>query len=144
MSPVLVAHLVATAAYAGFQWTVHLVVYRQLPAVPRSPMGAFEAYERQHQRLITPLVGVLFGALTITTVLLLVLAPAGSPLWLRVTAAAMLLIVVGVTGLLAVPEHRRLSDGWDPAAYRRLLRVDLARTVAATVNVAAAAALLAG
>jgi hypothetical protein len=40
-----------------------------------------------------------------------------------------------VTGLLAVPLHRRLSAGWDGAAYRSLLRVDLIRTALASINV---------
>jgi hypothetical protein len=42
-----------------------------------------------------------------------------------------------------VPLHRRLSAGFDAAAHRRLLRVDLVRVLAATADVACAL-LLAG
>ena len=46
-------------------------------------------------------------------------------------------LVLGVTGLSAVPLHRRLDRAWDDAAYRRLLRVDTFRAVAATAGTAA-------
>ena len=59
-------------AYAGFQLTVRTVVY---PQFARVPAQAFPAYERAHQRLVTPLVGVLFGALAVTTAGLLSWAP---------------------------------------------------------------------
>jgi len=52
--------LTAAAAYAGFQWTVHVVVYRQFSAVPPA---AFGEYERLHQRRISYVVGPLFVAL---------------------------------------------------------------------------------
>jgi hypothetical protein len=52
--------------------------------------------------------------------------------------AACLAVVLGVTGLLAVPLHRRLDAGWDAGAHRRLLRVDAVRVAAATGSAAAA------
>jgi hypothetical protein len=52
--------------------------------------------------------------------------------------AGCLAVVLGVTGLLAVPLHRRLDAGWDAALHRRLLRVDAARVAAATAGTAAA------
>jgi hypothetical protein len=136
VSVVLVAQLVTTAAYAGFQWTVRLVVYPQLGAVPES---AFSAYERLHQRRVGYVVGPLFAALVVTTVLLWVARPAGIAPWWPALSSALLLVVLGVTGLLAVPLHRRLERGWDPAVHRRLLRVDAVRVAAATVNVVVAA-----
>ena len=44
----------------------------------------------------------------------------------------MVAVVIGMTAFGAVPLHRRLGVGWDPDAYRGLLRVDLVRTLAAT------------
>jgi hypothetical protein len=138
VSVVLVAHLLSTAAYAGFQWTVHQVVYPQLRAVPES---AFIDYERSHQRRIGYVVGPLFAALVATTSLLWITRPVGTSALLAALSTAALLVVLGITGLLAVPLHRRLEAGWDLAAYRRLLRVDAWRSAAATANVVVAAVL---
>jgi Domain of unknown function (DUF1772) len=132
----LVVHLVLTAAYAGFQWTVRVLVYPQFAQVPPD---AFAAYERSHQRRVTRVVGPLFVGQGATTLVLLVARPAGTPLAPVLAGAACLAVVLGVTALLAVPLHRRLDRGWDPAAHRRLLRVDAVRVVAATAGTAAAA-----
>lgn len=121
------AFVICAAAYAAFQWTVRVVVYPQFAAVPSE---AFVAYERAHQRRISVVVGPLFGALVLSTGWLMIDRPAG--IWLSVSAAVLLAVVLGVTGFVAVPLHRRLSAGWNPAAYRSLLRADLARTAAAT------------
>ena len=67
-----VGYALAAAGYAGFQLTVRLVVY---PQFARVPARAFPDYERAHQRLVTPLVGVLFGALALTTAGLLLAGP---------------------------------------------------------------------
>jgi hypothetical protein len=135
VSVVLVAQLVTTAAYAGFQWTVHVVVYPQLGAVPDS---AFTAYERSHERRIGYVVGPLFAGLVVTTALLWFARPAGTSTWGPALSWALLLAVLGITGLLAVPLHRRLERGWDPSTHRRLLRVDALRLAAATADVAVA------
>jgi Domain of unknown function (DUF1772) len=141
VSAVVVAQLVSTSAYAGFQWAVHLIIYPQLAEVPPSE---FPAYEHAHQRRISYLVGPLFAGLVVTTVLMAVRRPAGSVLWLCVAATGLLLVILAATAFLAVPLHRRLSVGWDRAAHRRLTRVDTVRLVAATANVAVAVGLAAG
>ncbi|MGS0688545.1 DUF1772 domain-containing protein [Nakamurella sp. GG22] len=129
MPIVLTVFLAAGAAYAGFQWTVHLVVYRQFPLVPAA---AFADYEQGHQRRISMLVGPLFAALVISTGWLLIDRPVTVAGWAAATAAALVAVIIGMTAFGAVPLHRRLSVGWDPDAYRGLLRVDLVRTLAAT------------
>jgi hypothetical protein len=131
-------NLLSVAAYGGFQWTVHVLVYRQFSAVPPD---AFPAYERLHQQRISRLVGPLFAALGMTTGWLILDRPAGVPLWSAVTAAGLVAVILLVTGLGAVPLHRRLSRSWDAGSYRSLLRVDLVRTLLATVNLALAATL---
>src|SRR4028119_2175146 len=60
------AHLVATSAYAGFQWVIRVVVYPQLAEVSRAD---FPGYLDAYQRRVTYLVAPLFGALVVTTVL---------------------------------------------------------------------------
>ena len=137
----LVAHLALTAAYAGFQWTVRAVVYPQFAGVPAA---AFPAYERAHQRRVSRVVGPLFAGQAITTLWLLAARPAGTALLPVLAGAACLAVVLGVTAVLAVPLHRRLGEGWDADAHRRLLHADTARAVAATAGTLVAAWLLLG
>ena len=140
MPAVLIAYLVSTAAYAGFQWTVQIVIYRQFPAVPPT---AFAEYERAHQRRITVVVAPLFAALAASVGWLIFDRPPGIGWWALLLAGGLLVAILGATGLGAVPMHRRLSAGWDESAYRRLVRVDLLRSVAATVQLVLAVLLIA-
>ena len=126
-----VLHLTLTAAYAGFQWTVRGLVYPQFEGVPAADFGA---YERRHQRLISRVVGPLFAGQLVTTAALLITRPSGAVL----AGAGCLAAVLLLTALGAVPQHRRLSAGWDEDAFRRLLRVDSLRAVSATGGTAAA------
>jgi hypothetical protein len=125
--------LVSTCLYAGFQWTIRAVVYPQFAAVPEA---GFAAYERRHQQRVTVAVGPLFVFAGVSAVAAFV----ASPGWLTAAAGACVGGGLAVTGLLAVPAHRRLSEGFEARAYRRLLRVDSARLVLALLAVAAAVA----
>jgi hypothetical protein len=127
-----VAHLALVAAYAGFQWTVRALVYPQFALVPPA---AFAGYERRHLQRVSRVVGPLFAGQVVTTGWLLATRPSSAPV---LAGAACLAAVLGVTGLLAVPLHRRLDAGWDAAVHRRLLHVDTLRALAATGGVAAA------
>ncbi|HST99920.1 MAG TPA: DUF1772 domain-containing protein [Geodermatophilus sp.] len=137
----LAVHLALTAAYAGFQWTVRALVYPQFALVPPA---AFPAYERRHQQRITRVVAPLFAGQGVTTSWLLAARPEGTPLLPVLLGAACLAVVLGATALGAVPLHRRLGTAWDVATYRRLLRVDTVRALAATAGSAAALAALLG
>jgi hypothetical protein len=132
VSALPVVHLALVAAYAGFQWTVRALVYPQFALVPPA---AFPGYERRHQQRVTRVVGPLSAGQGVTTLWLLVTRWPSPPV---LAGAGCLAVVLGVTGLLAVPLHRRLDAGWDAALHRRLLRVDAARVAAATAGTAAA------
>ena len=67
---------------------------------------------------------------------------AAAPLPAVLVGAACLGAVLALTALGAVPQHRRLSSGWDDDAFRRLLRVDTLRAVTATAGTAAAGRVL--
>ncbi|SHN77577.1 hypothetical protein SAMN05660350_02541 [Geodermatophilus obscurus] len=137
----LAVHLALTAAYAGFQWTVRALVYPQFALVPPA---VFPAYERRHQQRISLVVGPLFAGQGVTTLWLLADRLQGTPVLPVLVGAACLAVVLAATALGAVPLHRRLGAAWDDAAYRRLLRVDTVRAVAATAGTAAALAALLG
>jgi hypothetical protein len=136
VSPVVVAHLLLVGGYAGFQWTVRALVYPQFTAVPPS---SFAGYESSHSRRIARVVGPLFAGQLVTTAWLLLQRPAGVAVAGLVASAVCLAVVLAVTGLVAVPQHRVLGAGFDRAAYARLLRADDVRVVAATVNVVVSA-----
>lgn len=139
MSVTAVALVVATSLYCGFQWTVRLVVYPQFAGVGRTE---FAAYELAHQRRIAVAVGPLFAALVIATGAV-VLDPPGGVAWELVAASVVLVgVVLGVTGLLAVPLHRALSAGFDADVHRRLLAVDSIRLLAASLDTVVAVALV--
>ena len=135
MSLQLAAHLALAAGYAGVQWTVRGLVYPQFPLVPAA---AFVAFHQGHSRRIARIVGPLFAGQLGTTAWLLLDRPAGAPTVALAAGAGCLGVVLLVTGLLAVPQHRRLGAGWDRIAYRRLVRADTARLAAATGSVLAA------
>ncbi len=135
LSPAGAAYALAAAAYAGFQLTVRFVVY---PQFARVPGDASAAYERAHQRLITPIVAVMFGALALATAALLWTDP-----WpVGLVAAALLGGVLATTAFGAVPQHGRLTRGFDEQAHRRLLAWDGARVGLALVQLALAAFVL--
>ncbi|MEJ5945853.1 hypothetical protein WDZ17_11170 [Pseudokineococcus basanitobsidens] len=137
-------HLAAAAAYLGFQLTVRLVVYPQLATAARAPGGAasFRELEASHSRRVQRLVGPLFLALVAASAWLVVATRGSTDAWTAVGAAACTAVVLVVTGLGAVPEHRALGRGWDPAAHRRLLRWDDVRVVASSLQVVLAVVLV--
>ncbi len=128
MPLLLTAAALAAVAYAAFQWTVQLVVYRMFTDVPPA---AFPAYEAAHQRRITRLVGPLFAALGVSTGALLV-RPGAVPVPVAAAAAGATVVLLGLTAVGAVPLHGRLARRFDAGDLRRLLRVDLARALVAT------------
>jgi hypothetical protein len=134
---VALVHAAATAVLAGIGWVVQVVVY---PAFALVPAAAWGRYHVEHSRRITLVVGPPWLVQGVTTVILLVDDPF-RPLVLVCAAAALagVLLTVG-----AVREHGRLAAGVDPATVRRLLRWNLARSIAWTAGGAAALLLAAG
>jgi hypothetical protein len=119
------AFLVATAAHAGFQLTVTLLVYPALVLVPADRW--VEAHAR-HSRGIVPLVALVYGALVVTSVPFAIHHHSAAA-WLGLSGAwgAML-----VTAVAAAPTHGRLVTP-EPHLLRRLLVVDRVRAGLACV-----------
>ncbi|WP_299034257.1 hypothetical protein [uncultured Pseudokineococcus sp.] len=137
-------HLAAAAAYAGFQWTVRVVVYPQLATAALAPGGEapFPALEAAHSRRVSRLVGPLFLLLVGSTGWLVVAGHGSADAPLAVTAAGCTAVVLAATALGAVPQHRVLGSRWDPAAHRRLVRWDGVRVAAATLQLGLALVLV--
>jgi hypothetical protein len=135
LSPAGAAYALAAAAYAGFQLTVRFVVY---PQFARVPGDASAAYERAHQRLITPIVGLLFGTLALATAALVWTGPRP----VGVAAAVLFGGLLATTAFGAVPQHGRLAGGFDEQAHRRLLAWDSTRVALALGQLALGASVL--
>jgi len=116
-----------------------------LPAVRVGPAGCLPGLRAPPPAADHPGRGpALFAGQGVTTSWLLAARPEGTPLLPVLLGAACLAVVLGATALGAVPLHRRLGTAWDAATYRRLLRVDTVRALAATAGSAAALAALLG
>ena len=118
----------AAACYmTGVAWLVQLVVY---PAFARVEGPAFAGYHEAHKRSITYVVAPAM------------LVELGTAAWLAydtttpltVTGLGLALATWALTFFVAVPDHERLSRGFDPAIARRLVLGHVPRTVAWTAH----------
>lgn len=121
---------VASAAHAGFQLTVTVLVYPALVEVGRA---AWDTAHARHSRRIVPLVVLLYGALLATGAWTLAAGP-GAWGWaaLAATVGALATTAVG-----AAPIHGRLSADSDDLR-QRLLVVDRLRCAFAVAGAVAA------
>jgi hypothetical protein len=135
----LIANLVGTALMVGFIWTIQVLTYPMMQAVPAD---GFVAYELMHRNRVTALLAVLapteiIGAAGVAAFV------DDVPLWLSIGAGAVLFAIWLSTLLFYAPLHMRLSTGFDPVLHRRLVRTNWIRTAAWTARGAAAIAMIA-
>jgi hypothetical protein len=133
MKALLLAHIAATLLMTGVILFVQLVHY---PLFNRVGTSAFTAYEAAHTSAITCLVMPLMLVELFTALLLAVQPPQGvSPLifWI---GFGLVLVIWCSTTFLQVPQHGRLSTGFDEAAYRALVMTNWVRTVAWCIRAA--------
>lgn len=126
------ALLGATAAHAGFQATVTLLVY---PALARVTAEDWSSAHALHSRRITPLVVVVYGALLVACAGALVSSPTTTGVWVAVLGAAGTFLV---TATAAAPTHGKLAAGRSDPLVARLLRADRLRLACALVALAGA------
>lgn len=138
----LSTHLAATAAMGGLIWFVQIVHY---PLFDRADRADFPAFERDHQRRTSFVVGPLMGAEAATALWVVAAPPADLGYLLPLIGLALLGVIHLSTITLQVPAHERLARGHDPGVTRRLVRTNWirtagwsARTVLAVVMVVAA------
>jgi hypothetical protein len=136
----LLAHAVSTAWLAGLIWTVQVVVYPGFGDV--GPTPAWPAVHAAHTRRMTWAVAPPWAVHGLSLVLLLAKRPDGVPIPLLGVAAALAAVPVVVTAGVSVPMHRRLSRGWDDAAWQRLVSTNWWRTIGWTAGAGCAAGLL--
>jgi hypothetical protein len=126
MYAVLLANAASTLALLGLIWTIQLVHYPMLAAVRP---GEFVRWHRFHASRISIVVVPLMGIEAATAALLCVSIPPAVPAALPWAGLGLVGVHLASTAVLQVPEHRRLSRGYDGAAVRRLVRTNWIRTV---------------
>jgi hypothetical protein len=123
----LLIHAAATLTMLGVilvvQW-VHYPLFRHVGAAD------YATYQAGHMRRITAIVGPLMGVELGTAVALAWAPPAGVSAWQAWSGLGLVALIWGTTGLVQVPLHAALTEGFDPAAHRRLVRTNWIRTVA--------------
>jgi len=139
MSGWLVANLAGTALMVGFIWTIQVLTYPMMKAVPAE---GFVAFELMHRNRVTAVLVVLAPTEIIATAGV-VLFVDDVPRWLSIGAAALLFAIWLSTLLFYAPLHMRLSTGFDPVVHQRLVRTNWVRTAAWTARGAAAIAMIA-
>jgi hypothetical protein len=124
MTTVLLVHVAVTWAMVGVIWTIQLLQY---PAMAAVPAEGFVRFEQIHQRRVTAVLA-LFAPVELATALWLFLGPGAIPRWMPLVGGLALVALWTSTGLFYAPLHGRLAAGFDPGLHRRLVRWNWART----------------
>ena len=122
MPTIALVHAAATLLLAGVAWVVQVVVY---PAFALVPARAWPRYHDAHSRAIGLVVGPPWAVQVVTAAVLVSADPADVLTW---ADAALVVAAIGVTGA-AVAVHRDLDPATGPGALRRLLRINLVRSL---------------
>ncbi len=125
-STFFIVNLIATWYMVGLIWMVQIVHYNMFDRVG---VEQFQQYEADHNRLITPIVGVPMLFELATAVLLLVSAPDSFPRWAAIVGLVLIALIWLSTVLLQIPCHNQLLNGFDESTYRRLVSSNWIRTV---------------
>jgi hypothetical protein len=131
MEWVLLLNLAATGMMIGVIWFVQVVHY---PLFGRVGRDGWTDYAAAHGRRTTWVVGPPMLVELATGALLALRPLPGIPPTAAWAGLALIAVAWASTGLLQVPRHRVLGDGWDAAAHRSLVAGNWLRTVAWTLR----------
>ena len=127
----LLTHAAATLVMLGVILVVQLVHYPLFRYVGADDYDAFQA---AHMRRITWIVAPAMTTEFATAGWIAWRPPLGLPTWMGWTGLGLALFIWAATGLVQGPLHRRLTDGFDAAAHRRLVATNWLRTGAWTLR----------
>jgi hypothetical protein len=120
----LLVHAAATLTMFGVILVVQLVHY---PLFQYVGAEGYDTYQAEHMRRISWIVGPAM-MLELGTALWLVVDPGGVAAWQAWTGLGLVALIWGTTGWVHVPLHARLTNGFDTALHRRLVRTNWIRT----------------
>ena len=124
---VLVLNVLASWTMVGVIWFVQVVHYPLLSVVPVESASAVAV---EHQRRTGWVVMLPMTIEGVTTLLLLVMVPAGVAWFVPWLAGIPLAVALGATMLLSVPRHARMASNPDPTVGRELVTTNWVRTIA--------------
>ena len=127
----LLIHAATTWLMLGVILIVQLVHY---PLFRYVGAGQYDAFQAEHMRRITWIVAPTMTAELATAGLLVGQPPLGVPAWQVWTGLGLVAFIWVTTGLVQGPLHRRLTEGFDAAAHRRLVTTNWLRTGAWTLR----------
>jgi hypothetical protein len=131
-------HLAATLMMVGVIWFVQVVHYPLFAAV----RSGFTAFEAEHVRRTGWVVAPLMCAEAASAAALVLVSGGATALaWIGLALVA---AIWTVTFTVHVPLHRALSQAWDVATHRRLVRANWLRTVAWSARGVIAVGLIGG
>jgi hypothetical protein len=120
---VAITQAVSTLAMTGLIWFVQIVHY---PLFRRIGEDKFAAYEKEHEKRTSFVVGPLMLLEAASAVALVLLLPGGLLAW----AGVILLAIIWLsTFTLQVPQHRKLEKGFDHDAHSFLVTTNWIRTL---------------
>lgn len=128
---VLIAQVIGSVGMFGVIWTIQLVHYPLMRAVPDD---AFVAYERLHTRAISFVVGPLMAVEGVCVLAVFFARPEGVPLWATWAGGVAEALAIGTTAFVSAPTHGRLEHGPDPRLLDRLITTNWIRTAAWTAR----------
>jgi hypothetical protein len=127
----VLSQLATTLPLAGLIWTIQLVHY---PLFAKVGAPTFGAYHAGHTAMITPLVMPLMVAELAAAFATVRWPSTRVPPWFGGAMLILVLCAWATTGLLSVPAHNALANGFDPRAHERLLLTNWLRTLAWTAR----------
>ena len=115
----------------GLIWLIQIVHY---PLFASVGVEQFSEYSERHQFLITFIVGPVMAAELITAIVL-AFYPVfpGVGLWFRIGLGLLVVIWIS-TALIQVPQHGKLTGGFDLATVQALVRGNWIRTISWTLR----------
>jgi hypothetical protein len=127
----LLLQALATFAMTGLIWFVQVVHY---PLFRRVGAPGYAAYQDEHMRLTTLVVGPLMLLEAATAAWLAYERPSFVPPALAWTGLGLLAAIWLSTAFLSVPRHEALRHGFDAPAHAALVATNWIRTVAWTAR----------
>lgn len=103
---------------------VHYPLFRHVGS------ASYVTYQAEHVRRISWIVAPLMTTELVTAGLLVWGPPLGVPVGLAWAGLGLVVFIWAATGLVLVPLHRRLGEGFDATTHRRLVRTNWLRTLA--------------
>lgn len=123
---IFLLNLCSTWYMVGLIWMVQIVHYNMFDRVGRE---GFAAYEADHSRLITPIVGIPMLIEIATAAWLVMQPPVGFPRSWMIAGLILVGLIWLSTAFIQVPCHNRLAQGFDQSTYERLVQTNWIRTV---------------